>query len=211
MDKYIIKFEKKNKMNNFFINRINKKMSGLIVCNMQNEFCIGNIPIKGVIDIIPIINRIRDKFKIVVYIKDLHPKDHISFKTYGGNWKEHCIEGTTGAEIHKGLIIKDDDIIINKGTLSLYDSQSGFYNVKELNIETKLNDILLNNNINKLYFCGVYFEEYIFSTVMDAYLYKYECNIIEDICLGIDINKKEKTKNYLKQLGINFITSNELN
>ncbi|MCI2082187.1 MAG: isochorismatase family protein [Bacteroidales bacterium] len=36
------------------------------------------------------------------YVCDCHPANHCSFKENGGEWPMHCVEGTHGAEIHKG-------------------------------------------------------------------------------------------------------------
>lgn len=41
-------------------------------------------------------------------------------------WPTHCVQGTEGAEFHKDCALKEGDIVINKGTLQLVDSYSGF-------------------------------------------------------------------------------------
>ena len=47
---------------------------------MQNDFCEGgSLAVAGSLDIIPKINKLREKFDIVVVTRDWHPADHVSF------------------------------------------------------------------------------------------------------------------------------------
>lgn len=183
----------------------------LIICNYQNDFCIdGAIPIKKSLDIIPIINRIRDKFDIVIFIKDWHPRDHSSFISHGGKWIEHCIQDRYGAEINSGVYVDKMDEIIHKGSLSLYDSYSAFYNAKTVLKETNLNNILKKNNVVDLYFCGLYFEVFIFSSVLDGVMFKYNCYVIDDLSLPKDEKNAVKSRDYLKNINVKFINSRDI-
>ena len=180
----------------------------LIICNLQNDFCEGGIyPIEKSLSVVPTINRIRDYFKIVIFIKKWHPINHCSFNNNGGNWLPNCIQNTIGANINSGIEIKDTDYVIHIGTLSLYESSSGFYNAKTLDEKTNLHSILQKNKISNLYFCGLFMEEFIFSSIYDALMYGYKCFLIKDISLAHNKDKEEKAISFFLMNNVTFINS----
>ena len=118
--------------------------NALIIIDMQYDFCEGGIiPYQKSLDIIPIINRIRDNYDFIIFIKDHHPENHCSFKEYGGIFPKHCIENSYGCRLHDDLILKNDDLIISRGSLQKYDSNSAFYDAEEINKNTKLKNFLI--------------------------------------------------------------------
>src|SRR5438045_2922284 len=120
--------------------------TSLIIVNMQYDFCDGGpISYNKSLEIIPLINRIRDEYDKVIFIIDNHPENHSSFKKYGGTYPIHCVENTYGWKIHNDLIIKQEDLIINKGSLQKYDSDSAFYEAESINKESKLKNFLIIN------------------------------------------------------------------
>ena len=56
-------------------------MSALIIVDMQNDFCVGgSLGIAGSLDIIALINSLRDKnFDYIIRTRDWHPANHVSF------------------------------------------------------------------------------------------------------------------------------------
>lgn len=184
-----------------------KNKSALIVLNLQNDYC--DETVMGIVDvltIIPIINKIRNLFDYVIFVKDWHPKYHSSFKDYGGSYPIHCVQNSVGAELNPGLIVNDTDLIIHKGTLEMHDSDSAFYNAAIIEKESNLRKILEEHNILNLYFCGVMPEQFVFSTVMDAVRFKYSCTIIKDLCLGINNENAEIGYKYLEKLDGVYVT-----
>lgn len=181
-------------------------MKALIIIDMQNDFMEGGPKASsGSLEIVPIINRIRDDYDIVFFARDNHPHNHCSFVGYGGDETAHCIQGTPGADINPSIIMKEDDVIINKGTLQKYESYSAFYNAKPIDKQTRLESLLKNNGINDIYICGIGFEDCIFSTLMDAVRMGYNCNLLKD---AITYSSKEKYKDgleFFKSLGVNII------
>jgi nicotinamidase/pyrazinamidase len=197
--------------------------TALLVLNMQNDYCEycnnykcydnnnnDNNNNNNSFSIIPIINSIRDRFDYVIYVKDWYPKNHVRFTQTQTKAKIACIQNTAGAEINSGLIIKDTDFIIHKGTLELHDSESAFYNAKLIGKESNLNNIIRENNIQLLYFCGILPEHIILSTVIDAIRFKYKSTIIRDLCVGLDSQKIERCYNYLRSSGVNIIESKDV-
>ena len=193
----------------------NKKKSALLVIDVQNDFCSGGtIEVPNSLNIIPIINRIRDKFDIVIFSKDWHPSDHMSFECNGGKWNTHCVQDTDGANLHPGLDVdKDRDFIVHKGTNAEYDAYSAFYDSKEIGKKSTLYKILENNNIGGFYVCGIAAEYGVYSTLLDGVKDRnsgYKCYLIEDATIGFDDEKIKKCFHQLQRLGVRIINSDML-
>jgi nicotinamidase/pyrazinamidase len=180
--------------------------SALIIIDIQNDFCNGG-PMANTksIKIIPLINKIKKKFKHVFITRKLHQSNHSSFKEHGGKYPHYCVENTQGANFNEYFEIDENDIVITRGTLQKFDSESAFYDAEEIDKSTNLRSLLQVNNINNLYFCGLNMDTSMFSTIIDAFTYKYMCHVYIEAIGYIDedmyINKIE----YLTKLGINFV------
>lgn len=180
--------------------------SALIIMDMQYDFCeSGVLPHDKSLLIIPRINRMRDKYDLIIFVKKQLQYNHSIFKQYGGTYPEHCVLGTTGENIHDDLIIKTDDIIINRGTLQKYDSKSAFYDAEPISKETRLNQILKAYKIKNLYFCGNGMDTSIYSSVMDGINFQYNCVVISNAVTHMDEEKMELCVQYLKTLGMQFM------
>lgn len=178
----------------------------LIIMEMQYDFCEGGpIPHANSLNIIPIINKIRNDFNFVIFVNDCHPNNHCSFKNFGGNLNKHCVFNMPGSKIHDGLLINDKDLIINKGTLQKYDTTSAFFDAESIDRPTKLKDYLKMNKITELYFCGNGLDETIFSTLIDAVNYRYKCYVIKNAITYLNKDTYSKCVNYLKTIDVNFI------
>ena len=80
--------------------------SAIIAVDIQNDFCPGGaLPVPDGDAVVYSMNLYITKFSKmglpVYFTRDWHPQDHISFKTNGGIWPEHCVQETYGAELHK--------------------------------------------------------------------------------------------------------------
>src|SRR5690606_29876393 len=94
----------------------------LVVVDVQNDFLPGgSLAVSGGDEIVPLINKLAQKFTNVVLTQDWHPRDHVSFASqhqgkapfdtieldYGLQvlWPDHCVWQTRGAELSKDLHI----------------------------------------------------------------------------------------------------------
>ena len=136
---------------------------------MQNDFCKGgSLEVPDANSIIPLINKLRELpiFDLIVLTRDWHSKTHCSFAANNPGtkvfemiklsdtgvdqvmWPTHCVQGSTGAEFHKDLVVKKEtDIIVNKGQVERVDSYSGFGSHPE---KTELEEILKQHQISKI-------------------------------------------------------------
>src|SRR5438128_1781786 len=114
------------------MNRSRTDRDGLIVVDVQRDFCPGGaLAVPDGDAIIPAVNRLVRQFGHVILTQDWHPPGHASFASchpgrqpldvidmpYGAQtlWPDHCVQGTPGAEFHPGLDLPGVELIIRKG------------------------------------------------------------------------------------------------
>src|SRR5881296_2929314 len=84
----------------------------LIIVDVQNDFCPGGaLAVSGGDEVVPVLNRAIERFTKaglpIFATRDWHPEKTNHFKTYGGIWPVHCVQGTRGAEFHAGFQARD--------------------------------------------------------------------------------------------------------
>lgn len=198
-------------------------MKTLIIIDPQNDFMPGgSLAVPNGDEIIPVINKLQEKFDLVIASQDWHPKGHASFasshlgkkefETIDLNgieqvmWPEHCVQNTHGAEFHKDLKIEKIEAIFRKGTDPEIDSYSAFYDNQHLK-STGLSGYLKEKKADDLYFCGLAAEICVYFTAKDAIKEGFKATIVEDATRALDAANFEKAKAELKELGGKIITS----
>ena len=89
----------------------------LLIVDVQNDFCPGGtLAAPAGNDIIPVINKIMDKFDLVIASKDWHPEKTVHFD----KWPVHCVRATPGAAFHPELDTTKIYEIVFKGTTNSY-------------------------------------------------------------------------------------------
>jgi nicotinamidase-related amidase len=127
--------QKKSKSNDKKIK--DEDMITIICVDDQNDFAKPDgalyVPGGENIDaaIIDYVTKNKDLIKSFIFTRDWHLKKDESFKTNGGEWPVHCVQGTEGAEISKNLIdtiikLGIPYIIVNKGTVPDHEEYGAF-------------------------------------------------------------------------------------
>lgn len=177
-------------------------MKALIIVDMQNDFLQGGkLAVHGGNEIISIINKIQEKFDLVVATQDWHPNDHRSFASQhqGKNvyekidllgmeqilWPDHCIQGTFGAELSSDLSQNRIEAIFRKGMNKNIDSYSGFFDNGKLKC-TGLGDFFKGREISEVYVCGLAADYCVYYTAKDALELGFKTFIIENATKAID-------------------------
>lgn len=203
-------------------------MKALILVDLQNDFCFGGaLAVKGGNEVIPIANKLMDKFDLVVATQDWHPANHESFAAvhyfrrpgqvidlHGLEqvlWTIHCVNDTFGAEFVQELNTSKITEVFQKGTNVEVDSYSGFYDNGRRG-STGLHDYLQSKGVTEVYVMGLALDFCVKFTAKDAAELGYKTNLILDGCRAVNLEEgdDERAVNFLKLLGVNIITSEEL-
>jgi nicotinamidase/pyrazinamidase len=175
----------------------------LLVVDIQNDFCPGGkLAVPRGDEVVPIINRLAERFANVVLTQDWHPSGHQSFASshpgrkpyeiikvaYGDQvlWPDHCVQGSAGAEFHPGLRIPHAELVIRKGYRRDIDSYSTFYE-NDRKTPTGLAGYLRERGLTRAYLAGLAFDFCVRYSAEDACREGFEVIVIEDACRGIDV------------------------
>lgn len=177
--------------------------SALILVDIQNDFLPGGplaVPDGG--QIIPVVNRLMPRFDLVVATQDWHPADHGSFAvnhpgkrpfeqgTLAGLpqtfWPVHCVQHSRGAAFAPQLEAGHIAHVIRKGTDSLVDSYSGFFDNNHQRA-TGLGAYLREQHVTAVYIVGLATDYCVKATALDARQLGFSVTVIEDACRGVDL------------------------
>ena len=178
------------------------RTDALIVVDVQNCFVPGgSLAVTNGDQIIPLVNALARRFENVILTQDWHTPGHISFASshpgkkpfdvvelpYGTQvlWPDHCVQGTEGAEIVKGLSVPQAQLVIRKGFNRNVDSYSAFIEADK-KTRTGLDGYLKTRGVNSVYVCGLATDFCVAWTALDARKLGFDAAVIEDGCRGID-------------------------
>ena len=155
--------------------------AALLVVDVQRDFCPGGaLPVKDGDEVVPGINRVVRAFKHaglpIFFTRDWHPPEHISFKSQGGPWPPHCVEGTAGAGFHPALRIPLGAIVISKGDSPSAEAYSGFQGT---DLEVRLKRL----GVDEVFVCGLATDYCVRASVIDARRAGFAVEVIRD-CIG---------------------------
>jgi nicotinamidase/pyrazinamidase len=191
----------------------------LIVVDVQNDFCPGGaLAVPRGDEVVPLINRLAEKFRHVVLTQDWHPRGHLSFASshrgkrpyetiaapYGPQvlWPDHCVQETSGAAFHGGLHIPHAALVLRKGMDRAIDSYSAFYE-NDRTTPTGLVGYLRERGIARVYLAGLAFDFCVRYSAEDARREDFRVFVVEDACRGIDVDgSMAATRESLAALGI---------
>lgn len=105
----------------------------LLVIDVQNDFCPGGaLAVADGDAVVPVVNRLAERFDHVVLTQDWHPAGHSSFASshpgaapfssvtmpYGPQtlWPDHCVQGTPGAAFHPQLATDRAELVVRKAS-----------------------------------------------------------------------------------------------
>jgi nicotinamidase/pyrazinamidase len=176
--------------------------TALVVVDVQNGFLPGgSLAVAKGDEIAPLINNIAKSFQNVVLTQDWHTPGHISFASshpgkkpfesiqlpYGNQtlWPDHCVQGTEGAALDKGLDISHAQLILRKGCNPEVDSYSAFIEA-DGKLKTGLDGYLRARGIKTIFLAGLATDFCVAWSATDARKLGLDAYVIEDACRGID-------------------------
>jgi nicotinamidase/pyrazinamidase len=196
----------------------------LLVVDIQNDFCPGGgLAVPRGDEVVPLINRLAQRFEHVVLTQDWHPPDHLSFASshpgkkpydtiqafYGPQvlWPDHCVQGTVGAEFRADLKIPHAELVLRKGYHRDIDSYSAFYE-NDRKTHTGLAGYLRERGFERVFLAGLAFDFCVRYSAEDAQREGFKVVVIEDACRGIDVGgSMAETRQSFASLGINILST----
>lgn len=190
---------------------IKSENAALILVDIQNDFCPGGaLAVAEGDEVIPVVNRVMPHFPLVISTQDWHPANHISFKARGGPWPPHCVQGTSGAELHPALATERIAHHFRKAASPDRDAYSEFEGV-DADGQT-LDAVLKANGVKTVYIVGLATDYCVRATALDALRLGYETYAITDAMRAVNVepNDGAKALDELQHHGAQLITSDEL-
>jgi nicotinamidase/pyrazinamidase len=143
-----------------------EKKKALIVVDVQNDFCPGgSLAVANGDEVVAPLNKLMKEFldrgEPVYKTRDWRPAQTKHFAVYGGTWPVHCVQNTTGAEFHAGLLDDPRITIISKGIDESADGYSGFDG-------THLASLLRQEGVGEVWIGGLATDYCVKETVLDA-------------------------------------------
>jgi len=175
----------------------------LLIIDVQNDFCPGGaLAVADGDAVVPIINRLAERFDHVVLTQDWHPSRHSSFATahpgsapfetitmpYGQQtlWPAHCVQGTPGAAFHPQLATERAELVIRKGFRPDIDSYSAFYE-NDRHTPTGLAGYLRERGLRRVFLAGLATDFCVHYSAVDARRLGFDTVVIEAGCKAIDL------------------------
>ena len=155
----------------------------LVIVDFQNDFTPGGaLGVEGGDEIAGRLNELAadPRFELVAATRDWHPSDHGSFKKQGGIWPVHCVQGTLGAELHRGLDRGRLHVVVDKGQDPQADGYSGFE-------ATLLEELLRAHGVDNVTIGGIATDYCVKNTALDALRLGFGVTIDRDAVRGVEV------------------------
>ncbi|MCC5906393.1 MAG: bifunctional nicotinamidase/pyrazinamidase [Balneolaceae bacterium] len=202
-------------------------MKALLIVDIQNDFCPGGaLAVPNGDAVVSIVNKLIDRFDVVIQTQDWHPAGHSSFASshekknpyetievyYGTQilWPDHCVQGSEGADFHPDLNTKKTQVIIRKGFRKAIDSYSTFFE-NDQKTTTGLTGYLKQRGITDLYIVGLATDFCVKWSVLDGIDEGFTMHVVEDAVQGIDLEGSlDAAWIEMKEKGAKITTSDQL-
>ena len=175
----------------------------LLIIDVQTDFCTGGaLAVADGDAVVPVVNRLADRFQHVALTQDWHPSRHSSFATshsgsapfdivsmpYGQQtlWPDHCVQGTPGAAFHPKLATERAELVIRKGFRPEIDSYSAFYE-NDRHTPTGLAGYLRERSLGRIFLAGLATDFCVHYSAVDARRLGFTTVLIEAGCRPIDL------------------------
>lgn len=175
----------------------------LIMVDLQNDFCQGgSLAVPDGDAIIPVANRLQEKFDLVVATQDWHPQTHTSFASNHPDysigetieidgiiqvlWPDHCVQFSKGADFHPQLNTQKIAKVAHKGSDDKIDSYSAFFDNAHRR-STGLGEYLKSMHVKDVYIMGLATDYCVKYSSLDAVHLGFNVYVVEDACRGIDL------------------------
>lgn len=201
-------------------------MDALIIVDIQYDFLPGGaLAVPRGDEVIPVVNRLQERFKLVVATQDWHPAGHASFaSSHPGKgvydavtidgveqilWPDHCVQGSRGAELAKAFNTNRVEAIFRKGTDPGIDSYSAFYdNVRRKS--TGLEGYLKWKQVDRVFLAGLAADFCVSYSIMDALAMGFGAVLIKDATRAISEDGFRTAERIIRDRGAEVALSTDI-
>jgi nicotinamidase/pyrazinamidase len=198
--------------------------SALLMIDIQNDFCPGGaLAVNDGDAVVPVVNRLQERFSVKVLTQDWHPHEHASLvhnhedvepftviqAPHGDQviWPGHCIQGTPGAGFHPDLDVDGADLILRKGFRQHIVSYSAFFE-NDRTTATGLAGYLRERGVKRIYATGLATDFCVYYSAIDAIRQGFEAVLVPDACRAIDLDGSlDAAMADMKAQGVIFMNS----
>lgn len=176
----------------------------LVVVDVQNDFCPGGaLAVPDGDAVVPVVNRLAQRFANVVLTQDWHPPGHESFASrhpgrkpfevieaaYGPQvlWPDHCVQGTDGAALRSDLDVPHAQLVLRKGYHRAIDSYSAFFE-NDRRTPTGLSAYLRERGLTRVFLAGLALDFCVRYSAEDAHREGFAVVVVADACRAIDLD-----------------------
>lgn len=203
-------------------------MDTLIVVDVQNDFLPGGaLAVPEGDAVVEPINRMMERFHLVVATQDWHPADHGSFASqHEGRspgdvidldgidqilWPDHCVQGSPGASFASRLNVAGINRMIRKGGNPRIDSYSGFFE-NDHETATDLEAYLRDRGAGRIFVAGLATDYCVRFTALDALALGFETVLVVDACRAVNLSPgdSEAAITAIREAGGHIATSADL-
>jgi nicotinamidase/pyrazinamidase len=162
----------------------------LVVVDVQNDFCPGGaLAVADGDRVVPALNRYIERFEgaglPVFATRDWHPEKTRHFKSYGGVWPAHCIQGTQGAELRADLRLPPGAVIVSKGTAADEENYSGFDGRDVRGVA--LGELLRGRGVKRIFVGGLATDYCVKHTVLDGLKHGFRVVLLADAARAVNL------------------------
>ena len=179
-------------------------MRGLLIVDVQNDFCPGGaLAVPEGDNVVSVINRLMDKFAVVVASKDWHPQKSVHFQ----HWPPHCVQKTRGAEFHPLLHSEKIQQVFLKGTT---DKDDGYSAYEATNLD--LNDYLNSKGVTELYVTGLATDYCVKASAIDAAKKGFRTFVVTDAVSAVNVKPADgqRALEVMKAAGVTLVDSSQV-
>jgi len=203
-------------------------MEALIIVDVQNDFCPGGaLAVPEGDQVVPVINRLQQRFALVVATQDWHPPNHGSFAaSHPGRkvgevvdldglpqvlWPVHCVQNTPGASFHPQLDMQRIARVFQKGTDPKIDSYSGFFDNGHRKA-TGMGEFLKQQQVGTVYICGLATDYCVKFTALDAVNLGLTTYVVEDACRAVELQPGDAAEalHQMRDRGVHIVRASDL-
>ena len=180
-----------------------KKEDGLVVVDVQKDFCPGGLlaVYEGDRVVAPLnrwIEQTRAREGRVYASRDWHPLGHVSFQEQGGKWPPHCIQDSEGAQFHPDLMLPPEVVKITKGVRFDQDQNSVFD-------QTGFAERLRRDGVKRLWIGGLAEDVCVLATVADALKEGFEVFLLKAATRPVNRADGREAEKLMERLGARIV------